>query len=290
MKSFTASLRTLVLPFGATTGPRIELDGITGEIRVYDTSGDLYASITPAGGIRVQDPTDPDRNVRLNINEPTDPDDPILSYATGDADENEAGHVTGAIIGAGATRRPQISIASPIIDAGAGASFFRVRGSSQDGSVAGELAAALGGVSYSAILPFGNREALIAGADDALVAGVEEQFDTLTLSQGVILGRWYRLEGEASFDNTTTRVIFRLRFTTDGSLPTTASTILKASVFNTTASGSTGGTGRVVRYWQATFTGTLRVGLFLEAGAGITALGSGDQNGFLAMDDLGDIV
>lgn len=39
MKSFMAALRSLVLPFGASTGPRIVLDGVNGRIQVFDNSG-----------------------------------------------------------------------------------------------------------------------------------------------------------------------------------------------------------------------------------------------------------
>jgi hypothetical protein len=49
MKSFFAALRTLVLPFGATTGRRIILDGVNGVIDVYDASGALVAQIDDTG-------------------------------------------------------------------------------------------------------------------------------------------------------------------------------------------------------------------------------------------------
>jgi len=39
MRSFLASLRTLVLPFGVTSGPRIVLDGVTGKITAYAANG-----------------------------------------------------------------------------------------------------------------------------------------------------------------------------------------------------------------------------------------------------------
>jgi hypothetical protein len=38
MKSFIAALRSLVLPFGATTGRRILLDGVTGKIILFDSA------------------------------------------------------------------------------------------------------------------------------------------------------------------------------------------------------------------------------------------------------------
>lgn len=39
MKSFIAALRNLILPFGATTGPRIVLDGVNGRISVFTATG-----------------------------------------------------------------------------------------------------------------------------------------------------------------------------------------------------------------------------------------------------------
>lgn len=56
MKSAVASLRELTLPFGATTGGRIELDGVEGAIRIYDSDGNLMFSITPEFGLQVWDP------------------------------------------------------------------------------------------------------------------------------------------------------------------------------------------------------------------------------------------
>lgn len=53
MKSFIAALRSLTLPFNATTGTRIVLDGITGLIRIYNASNQLEAEIKPGGVITV---------------------------------------------------------------------------------------------------------------------------------------------------------------------------------------------------------------------------------------------
>jgi hypothetical protein len=47
MKSFIAALRSLVLPFGSTTGARIILDGVNGRIYVYNSTNDLIAILTP---------------------------------------------------------------------------------------------------------------------------------------------------------------------------------------------------------------------------------------------------
>lgn len=52
MKSFIAALRSLVLPYGRTSGQRIVLDGDNGQIAVYDATGTLAVliqSASPAG-------------------------------------------------------------------------------------------------------------------------------------------------------------------------------------------------------------------------------------------------
>jgi hypothetical protein len=41
MRSFLAALRSLVLPYGQTTGPRIFLDGVNGVIQVFDADGEI---------------------------------------------------------------------------------------------------------------------------------------------------------------------------------------------------------------------------------------------------------
>jgi hypothetical protein len=58
-----AVLRSLTLPAGITTGQRIELDGINGEIRIYDSNNDLLFSLSPDGLIVY----DGDGNTRLSI-------------------------------------------------------------------------------------------------------------------------------------------------------------------------------------------------------------------------------
>jgi hypothetical protein len=49
MRSFIAALRTLVLPFGATTGRRIVLDGINGVITIYDAGNQERLIIGESG-------------------------------------------------------------------------------------------------------------------------------------------------------------------------------------------------------------------------------------------------
>lgn len=55
MKSFVAALRRLVLPFGATTGQRIVLDGVNGVIEVYDSLGLKFLTMDGNSGFVVFD-------------------------------------------------------------------------------------------------------------------------------------------------------------------------------------------------------------------------------------------
>jgi hypothetical protein len=61
VKSAIASLRSLTLPFGATSGARIVLDGVNGEIRIYDNNNDLLMQLD-AEGFKV---FDGDGNLRI---------------------------------------------------------------------------------------------------------------------------------------------------------------------------------------------------------------------------------
>ncbi len=119
MRSFLASLRTLVLPFGTTTGTRIVLDGVNGEIDVYDAADTLVVRIDENGlfvdlgtgealilpglgeGIRVSDgsggkvqlTTDPAYGALVELlpdDVPGVPFDLGLIYATSDPGFNDA--------------------------------------------------------------------------------------------------------------------------------------------------------------------------------------------------------
>jgi hypothetical protein len=49
MKSLIASLRSLTLPFGATSGPRIVLNGVLGRIEIYSDAGNLLMTLDDDG-------------------------------------------------------------------------------------------------------------------------------------------------------------------------------------------------------------------------------------------------
>ncbi len=92
MKSLIAALQSLVLPFGATSGRRIILDGVNGEIAVYDASGTLRLRL---GGV--------------------DAEDRIRAY-TGDVAEQLGADFATAILGAGADRQLALFIDAPQLD------------------------------------------------------------------------------------------------------------------------------------------------------------------------------
>jgi hypothetical protein len=50
MRSLIASLRSLTLPYGSTSGERIVLDGVNGEIRIYDANDNLVIKIDGDNG------------------------------------------------------------------------------------------------------------------------------------------------------------------------------------------------------------------------------------------------
>jgi len=49
VRSLIAALRTLTLPFGATSGPRIVLNGVLGRIEIYSNAGNLMMSLDDDG-------------------------------------------------------------------------------------------------------------------------------------------------------------------------------------------------------------------------------------------------
>lgn len=91
MKSSVASLRELTLPFGATSGERIELDGTTGEIRVYDADNNLLIQIDGTDGFQVYDTSG---NFRAGLAVILAEGYSTLLLATGAATEDSLGYVS----------------------------------------------------------------------------------------------------------------------------------------------------------------------------------------------------
>jgi hypothetical protein len=91
LKSSVASLRELTLPFGATSGARIELDGITGEIRVYDADNNLLIQIDGTDGFQVFDTND---NLRASLGTIFGEGYSTLILSTGAVDETQTGYVS----------------------------------------------------------------------------------------------------------------------------------------------------------------------------------------------------
>ncbi len=51
MRSPIGFLRSLTLPYGATTGARIFLDGLSATINMYNAAGFFFATLTSIGGL-----------------------------------------------------------------------------------------------------------------------------------------------------------------------------------------------------------------------------------------------
>jgi hypothetical protein len=111
--ALSAFLRGLVLPFGATSGTRIVLDGDAGTITVYNATDEIvFAFGAPFGS--------------------------VLRLGTGDDDESgaEVGGIFASIFGAGAARQLQTQIASPRFSvAGRDQAFVTAQSESFDGTV-----------------------------------------------------------------------------------------------------------------------------------------------------------
>lgn len=113
MRSLIAALRTLVLPFGTTTGTRIVLDGVNGDITIFDFNN----------AVRLQ----------LGVGNPSS-----ILFATGDTDETEAGFVSAVGLSSGGFLFHVLRLSSPADDTGAGNEQAQVelRSRSEDGTQA----------------------------------------------------------------------------------------------------------------------------------------------------------
>jgi hypothetical protein len=86
MRSYIASIRTLVLPSGATTGARIVLDGVNGRILIYNAANELVEQIDSAGMILYHQSDNSYINLQNNgpfikVRPPDIPTKPIASAA-----------------------------------------------------------------------------------------------------------------------------------------------------------------------------------------------------------------
>jgi hypothetical protein len=104
----------------------------------------------------------------------------------------------------------------------------------------------------------------------------------------IVAGRLYRVSAQFSVNNQTVRVIPNLRYTTDGSTPSTSSTLLEEAVFNSTAVSTTGGTARVVGYYTPGSNQTFSVLLTAQSsGVAVTVFGANDEHCDLVIEDCG---
>lgn len=95
MKSLIAALRTLVLPWGATTGPRIILDGVNATIDVFDAIS-RFVRISPTDGVYIGRPGADALSLDVDGVGPT------VRFVDSDPSATQDGHIRGTTTGASA--------------------------------------------------------------------------------------------------------------------------------------------------------------------------------------------
>jgi hypothetical protein len=106
MRSFIAALRTLVLPFGATSGRRIVLDGTLGTITIYDTGGNKLLTLDGTNGIAVYDTAG---NIRTQLALPGGQYS-FIELATAQSSEIDQGFILNQGIGSAPNQKSTLSI------------------------------------------------------------------------------------------------------------------------------------------------------------------------------------
>jgi hypothetical protein len=146
MRSFIAALRNLTLPFGATSGARIILNGVNGGIQIYNSANVLVIDIS-SNGIHIQGPTRQwDINATAGFMSRRFPDDgtqgQILDagfFMRPQSPEPNTGAVTnvpgeifaGNVFPFGGSAAPFTNIVSPTYTGKPGTSGFYAQGQSQ---------------------------------------------------------------------------------------------------------------------------------------------------------------
>lgn len=203
----------LVIPTDAGAGePRIEIDGQTGEIRVYDLNGDLFASITPADGFTVHSVSDANEFIRIDLLGGL----PTLSLSTDDVDQTTPATLTGVIDGVGGTRTFELALATGNLS-GNDRGRIELHSASEDGSLPSFVNIDSDDIQLlTRSLPRGitengfNRQTV---NDVARAAGVNT-YSTVTTS--LIAGRMYRVKAHGQANVGTAAVVYAMDCDYDG--------------------------------------------------------------------------
>lgn len=155
MKSFIAALRNLILPFGATTGARIVLNGVNGGIQIYNSSNVLVIDISP-NGIHIQGPARQwDINASAGFLARRSPDDGtqgqildagfFMRPQTPEPNTGATVGTVGQIFAAnnfpfGGSSAPYVNVVSPVYTGKPGNSSLTLQGQSQASGVNNSLA------------------------------------------------------------------------------------------------------------------------------------------------------
>jgi len=202
VKSIIASLRSLTLPFGATTGPRIVLNGVLGRIEIYSNAGNLLMTLDDDGLVVY----DAEGDVRQNLGVITD----FSSIVFKDADGLNSSIITyGPIPGANDFR--EWDVRSPSTDKASHRLIFLTPRASTvknpllqwdtgtlDSSVAQPIADFTGFT--------GAREAVVAAADYKIASnngGGNAPTLGASLPRGVLIGGRVRVTANTTFSTET---------------------------------------------------------------------------------------
>lgn len=272
MRSQLAGLRVLVLPSGALVGPRIVLNGIAGEIQVYNAADALFAFVDPDLGIGA---VAGDAYARLTL----DSGSPLLLLNTGDVDEDSPPRVGSDVAGAAGARNLVTDLSSGsfdpfVLNSSAGLALWSA---SQDATEASAVVASAtdiqlnvagggGAPNTSNTLPrglvTGGLQRLVAN-DAARAAGANTD---MTLTPTVIAGRTYAVHLHSQLSFGTAAAVYALGFTVDG----VATGRFDRWTAADTAAGSTTGHTSSTIFWTPAASGTPTIRVVNDAGSGGT--------------------
>lgn len=181
----------IVLPTDAgPNDPRIELDGTTNEIRVYDNNGDLVAIISPDDGFTAYEPNNTDQYAAVKYD--TSLGQVGIIYSVDDIDQTGLGFIVADVLGIGGTRNAWLRFGTPALG-GNSSSQIHMLSASEDGTempnVLLDLFPAGGALVYASSIPGGFIDEFVGTTNQSYSAtGVT---DTVINNVPLVAGRKY---------------------------------------------------------------------------------------------------
>lgn len=201
---FGFNFDSLVIPTGSTTGQRILIDGVNGQIIVYDNNNE----------------------VRLRIGFPPG----TLELGTGDASESSLGNLQAFVTGSGATRRLSTTLEPPTF-AGRNRPAITLSSESFDGAVETAIAILADTIAFDRVLASGGDmtykgismpRGLMSGGrftasgnDSARAAGVATD---MTVTVSLVANRLYKVTLNSQFSLGTAGAVYAEELDHDGTI------------------------------------------------------------------------